>query len=408
MNAYAGLLRSGEVRRLVGASMLARLPTAMLPLAILLLAVETGGSIASAGLIAGAFVLGRATVSPAVGALIDRIGQPRVLLGGAAVQAVMLVALVAAAEARLHPLLVGAVAVAAGAASPPVQASLRALWPLVAGTAQRDAAYSFDATSQELIWISGPLIVGVTVAIGSAAVAVIAASVLGWAGVVLFATSSTSRRAPHDAGARSGRSALTVRGLQVLIATSACAGFAWGALSFGITALAIHLGSRQSSGLLLAALSAGSITGGLLYGSWSWKSSVMDRYRALFIASSALAAPLLAVGSVLIALPAALIAGLPLAPLYGASYVLTGRVAPRDAVTEAFTWTSSAFALGVGLGTSAGGVTTQWIGSWSAFALACAAPLAGCALTFLTRPGSPREADIPAGATGPLPPHASG
>ncbi len=408
MNAYATLLVSGEVRRLVGASMLARLPTAMLPLAIVLLVVETGRSIAAAGLIAGGFVLGRAIVSPAVGALIDRIGQPLVLIGGASAQAVMLVALVTAAEAHVHPLLVGAVAVAAGSASPPVQASLRALWPLITGEAQRDAAYSFDATSQELIWISGPLIVGATVVLTSAAIAVIAASVLGWAGVVLFATSSASRRAPHEAGRRFGRGALTVRGLQVLIATSACAGFAWGALSFGVSALAIHLGSRQSSGLLLAALSAGSITGGLLYASRAWKASVMDRYRALFVASSALAAPLLLVGSVLAALPAALIAGLPLAPLYGASYVLTGRVAPRDAITEAFTWTSSAFALGVGLGTSAGGVATQWVGSWSAFAVACVAPLGGCALTFLTRPGSLREADIPAGATGPLPPHVSG
>jgi MFS family permease len=408
MNAYVGLLRSAEVRRLVGASMLARLPTAMLPLSIVLLVVETRGSIAAAGLIAGAFVLGRAAVSPAVGALIDRIGQPRVLLGGATVQGVLLLALVAGAEAHLQPMMVGAVAVATGSASPPVQASLRALWPLVTGEAQRDHAYSFDATSQELIWISGPLIVGAAVAIGSAAIAVIAASVIGWAGVVLFATSSASRRAPHAAGRRFGRGALAVRDLQVLIATSVCAGFAWGALSFAISALAIHFGSRQSSGLLLAALSGGSITGGLLYSSWNWKASVMNRYRALFIAAAALPAPLLAVGSVLIALPAALVAGLPLAPLYGASYVLTGRAAPRNAITEAFTWTSSAFALGVGLGTSAGGVTTEWVGSWSAFALACGAPLAGCALTFLTRLGSPREADIPTGATGPLPPHASG
>src|SRR5205814_8110963 len=128
---YAGLRGSREVRRLVGASMLARLPTAMLPLAILLTVVETGGPLAAAGLVAGGFGLGRAAVSPVLGALIDRIGQPRVLLGGAVVQALLLVALVAGAEARLTLLVVGAIAVAAGAASPPVQASLRALWPLV-------------------------------------------------------------------------------------------------------------------------------------------------------------------------------------------------------------------------------------------------------------------------------------
>src|SRR3954447_12849551 len=50
VNAYAGLLASPNVRRLIFASTIARLPAAMLPLAILLLVVETSGSIAAGGL----------------------------------------------------------------------------------------------------------------------------------------------------------------------------------------------------------------------------------------------------------------------------------------------------------------------------------------------------------------------
>jgi MFS family permease len=376
LGGYAALLARPGVIRLVAAGAVARLPTAMLPLAILLLVVESSGSLAAAGLVTGAFGLGRALVSPAVGTLIDRVGQPRVLIGGSIVQAALLMALVGAAGLRLNPLLVGAAATAAGSASPPVQASLRALWPMITLPAQRDAAYSFDATSQELIWIIGPLLVAAILGVGTPSAAVIGSAVLGCAGVGLFATSQASRDSPRSAAGSFLPSALGTPGLPALVGAGVCGGFAYGALSFGLSALAVQLGQRQAAGLLLAALSAGSIAGGLAYGAWSWRTEVIDRFRALLIACAALAAPLLFVGSIALGLPAALLAGLPLAPMYGASYVLTGRVAPRQATTEAFTWTSSAFALGVSLGTGASGIVTQSAGVHAAFALACLAPLA--------------------------------
>jgi hypothetical protein len=266
-----------------------------------------------------------------------------------------------------------------------VQASLRALWPLVTPPGQRDAAYSFDATSQELIWIVGPLLVAILLGTGSAAIGVIVSALVGCAGVALFATSRASREAARNPARRLTAGALVAPGMPALIGGSACVGFAWGALAFGLSALAVQLGQKQSSGLLLASLSAGSIAGGLAYGAWAWRSQVIDRYRALLIASTALSAPLLFVGSIAHAVPAGLLAGLPLAPVYAASYVLTGRVAPRDATTEAFTWTSSAFALGTALGTGASGIATQSAGVHAAFALACLAPVAAWLLSPFIR-----------------------
>ncbi|MBV8199847.1 MAG: MFS transporter [Acidobacteria bacterium] len=393
MNAYAQLLASGRVRRLVATSFVARLPTAMLPLAILLLVVEAGGTIGAAGLCAGAFGLGRAAISPSVGALIDRVGQPRVLTAGSVLQALLLVALVAAS--RAHALIAGVAVLAfvAGAASPPVQASLRALWPRVTAPDSRDSAYSFDATSQELIWIVGPLCVAAILPVATAAAAVIAAGVAGCVGVVLFATSEASRTAPRSATGRLIPRALAAPGLQAMVGISICGGFAWGAQTVGLSALAVQLQQRQSAGVLLAVLSAGSIAGGLIYGGRTWRGDPVRRQGLLLVAAGGLSAPLLFTGSIPTAVVAALVAGLPLAPLWAASYAITGRVAPRDAVTEAFTWTSSAFALGVSLGTAAGGVAAQSAGVRAAFALACLAPLAGWFLTpFIRDRGALAEA----------------
>jgi predicted MFS family arabinose efflux permease len=54
---------------------------------------------------------------------------------------------------------------------------------------------------------------------------------------------------------------------------------------------------------------------------------------------------------------------------------LTGRSAAEGTITEAFTWTSSAFALGVAAGNGGAGGVSQAFGVHGAFGLACVASL---------------------------------
>jgi hypothetical protein len=369
--------------------MVARLPSAMLPLAILLLVDERTRSLAAAGLVVGAYGLGRAAVSPMVGALVDRMGQTRVLVAGALVQGLLLICLVAAALLRAPLLVIVLVAAVAGGATPPIQACLRALWPVVtSGAAARETAYSFDATSQEMIWIAGPLLVALLLTVSSPVGTVIFSAVIGCAGVALFASSPVSLawrgsgRAPR---ARLG--ALAGRDLRVLIAAGVCVGLSWGALTFGLTALAVQLGNNRASGALLACVSIGSIAGGLLYGARQWAWPILSRYRTLLVANIACGAPLLVAGSVVAAAPMALLAGLPLAPVFASAYILTGRSAHAGTTTEAFTWTSSAFGLGVSLGAGLGGIVGQAVDVHAAFALACGASAAAWLLARFLRDG---------------------
>ena len=391
LSGYADLLARADVRRLVIASMVARLPTAMLPLAILLLIHERTGSLAAAGLAVGAFGLGRALVSPVAGALVDRMGQVRVLVTGATAQVILIIGLVVAVQLGGPLFAVVVVAVVAGAASPPVQACLRALWPVVtSGIPAREAAYSFDATSQEVIWIAGPLLVAALLTVGSAAAAVIVSAAIGFAGVALFASSPISHGwRGSTSGPRARFGALAGRDLRVLIVTGSFTGLSWGALTFGLTALAVELASNRASGLLLACVSMGSIAGGLLYGGRRWGWSILRRYRALLVANVACGAPLLLAGSVLAAVPMAILAGVPLAPVYASAYILTGRAAPNGTTTEAFTWNSSAFALGVSVGMGLAGAAGQAIDVHAAFALSCAASAAAWLLSRLIRSTNP-------------------
>jgi MFS family permease len=373
------LLGTVHVPQLVIGSMVARLPAAMLPLAILLMVETRTGSLAAAGLVVGAFGLGRAIFSPPVGAMIDRIGQARVLVGGASAQALLLVVVVVAVEAAAPLVVVTVLAVAAGGATPPVQASLRALWPKVTSSeAERDTAYAFDATSQEAIWIVGPLLVAAMLGVTTPAATVIACGGLGWAGVVMFVLSPVSRG--WRGSRRKGRrllGALASTDLRKLVVLSVGTGFSWGALTFGLAALAVHAGGSRAAGLLLACVSLGSIAGGLVYGSKTWLSSHLRRLRALLLVNIAVGLPLFFARSVIVAVPLSFLCGVPLAPIYGSSYVLTGRAAPEGTTTEAFTWTSSAYALGISLGAASAGALSQLVDLHAAFGLACLGSAAG-------------------------------
>src|SRR5918998_3834577 len=96
---YAPALRSPHVAPLLTASMLARLPFGMYALALVLYMAEERDSFAVAGLVDGAFGIGAAIGMPLQSRFIDRLGQRRVLLPLALLDAAATFALIALTEA---------------------------------------------------------------------------------------------------------------------------------------------------------------------------------------------------------------------------------------------------------------------------------------------------------------------
>jgi len=86
MNAIAS---SPGARRLFLLSLVARLPTAMLSIGLLVHARHLTGSFAAAGLVTGAYGVALGVGGPLLGQLVDRRGQTAVLVGSAAVAVVL-------------------------------------------------------------------------------------------------------------------------------------------------------------------------------------------------------------------------------------------------------------------------------------------------------------------------------
>jgi predicted MFS family arabinose efflux permease len=139
------------------------------------------------------------------------------------------------------------------------------------------------------------------------------------------------------------------------------------------------VGGRQASakaGIVLAVWSAGSLVGGLVFGSPA--GTVTDRGLALAITTMAAILALGALSPDPVVLAVVLvISGLALAPSLARLYTRIGLVAPDGATTEAFGWLSTAFLIGTAAGSSLGGVTVERLGSRPALAVSAAVALGG-------------------------------
>jgi MFS family permease len=353
---FRTLLRLPGVPRLVVSSLVGRVPASMGPLSVVLLVESVTGSYAHAGSAAGMFAIATALASPLLGRIIDRLGQTWVLISCGSVFAMAFATLALTAERGVDMTLVlGCVAVA-GLANPPLAPAMRTLWSAKLDGPTLQTAYALESTMQEVVFITGPLLVALLVTTISPAVAVLAAAGLAFVGTLSFATSPASRAWRGQPRARDWAGPLRDHGIRTLVAVMVLLAVGFGLLQVAIAAFAARNGAPGAAGVLLATWTSGSLVGGLFAGGRRRSAPVERRYVGLLL--------LLAGAFALLLLPetnlqmGALIvfAGLPIAPWLSCTYLLVDRLTPTGTVTEAFTWVLTGFLSGQSVGASLAGM----------------------------------------------------
>jgi MFS family permease len=371
---YRSVLAAPGCARLFATALLGRLPQGMDSLAILLLVRTHTGSYAAAGAAVGAYAFASAAFAPVQGRLVDRFGRARVLAPFAVGQAAGLVMLVLAASASAGAAVLIALAALSGAMIPSLAPAVRALLREVLPDPElRETAYALESVIQELIWITGPLLVALMITFTSPAGAVLVGAAVCILGTSLFVSTPLARSGGTRRSAGGRSPVLAIPALRVLLGPIALMGVGLGAIEVGIPSLALHAGSRPSSGLLLALWSVGSVTGGLWYGSRSWRASLGTRYRTLLLAAVVCSAPLIAARTIPEGMLCSLLAGLTIAPVFSCQYALIGQAVTPGVETEAFTWVAAALVSGLAAGSALGGAAISAAGVSAPFALACAA-----------------------------------
>lgn len=357
------------------------LPIGMAPLGILLLLRASGRSYALAGIADGAYALGVAGSSPLLGRLVDRAGMGRVLAPLAFAFPALLAAVAVAGSSGVPAVPIVALALAAGAALPPLGACMRVLWPmLVSGAELRSAAFLIDATLQEFAFIGGPPLLAAVVALASPLAALLGAAALGGVGTLLFVARARGRHAPTawaGGALRSGR-------VRRMLLTSAVLGGSFGALEIAMPAFCERHGARPAAGVMLAAIALGSACGGAAVGVRAARAPAERRLVAALLAYAALAVPLLFAPSIPAMVALAFVSGTPIAPAFGGAYELLDRFTVPGAITETFAWNTTAIYAGASLGTAVGGALIAAGGYRSALGLAAALAAAAGVLVALS------------------------
>lgn len=369
------LISSPGALRILVVSTVARLPLAMLGIALLVHAVHLTGSYAAAGMVVGANAVALGVGGPLLGKLADRRGQTCVLVVSGCAAGALLAAIGLLPVGTPVPLL-AALAVAIGLAVPPLGACVRTLLPsLVRDAGATHALYALETSAVELTWVVGPPLALGLAALLSTGIALVAAGLILAVGTVVFALEPASRAwSPGSMAARRHGSALHVPAMQTLVIVFVAIGVLVGAVEVGAASAAGELGSGTAAGPLLGLWGLGSLAGGVITArlgggarSAAGLSLVLAGLAAGHIASVAATGSLVALGAVL------LIAGAALAPAFAAVYAMVERVAPPGAVTEAFAWLGTAMAVGGAAGSALAGVLADGSGPPAAFALAGAA-----------------------------------
>ncbi|MGA5650319.1 MFS transporter [Streptomyces seoulensis] len=352
---YAAVLRVPHARRTFANALVGRLSYGTVPLSLLLATQRATGSYAASGAVLSVYGAAVVFLTPARAALVDRYGARRALLPLAAAHGGLLCVLAALTWRPGAPVpLIGGAAVLAGFCAPPLGPTMRAVWSAL--LADRDLlrrAYSLDGVAEELLFVSGPALVGVLVAWTVPAAGLLLGALLMVAGTAAFVTSPamTGPRPRTGGGERRGG----VRGLGAPVVVAAGTGLAISGVELLVLAqVGADSGDTDLVPWVLGALSVGSALGGLANGAVGWRGPTRTRLAGFAVALGlTIAAAGLAPGVLTLAVAMAC-AGAFIAPALTTAYLLADESVPASDRTRAGAWVNMA----VNAGSSAGGLTT--------------------------------------------------
>ncbi|MBM7057032.1 MFS transporter [Streptomyces durocortorensis] len=415
MSAFASLT---TVTRIAGPalpaiSFAARLPAAICPIATLLMLTELN-SIGTAGIAAGMLWTGQAVGGPFLGRYADRRGHRPVILAASLANATAVALFVVSALTAMPLVVQAALAAVAGLTVPQIGPLSRTRWIVLTDpkdgkdgknpSSTRDAreltrrALSFDTTVDELSFMAGPALAGVTVVLIHPAAGLVLAGLVMTVFGTLFALHPTAP--PGTPPRTSAHVRLLHPALLALFAMALLQGMIWGSANAGTSALSAHLGDTGTAGLVWGAMAVTSALTGLAITMRPIALEVTLQLRLAIVAQTLLLLPLLLVDSFLGATAAIAAIGFAVAPHLIAVFTLAEQVAPMERMGEAMTFLGSGLIVGQGVAALAAGQLAQHHGGHpSAFLLTCASGAVAVLVALtLVRPGtiSPyRAAHVP-------------
>ncbi|GAA1999970.1 MFS transporter [Catenulispora subtropica] len=432
MSSYMAVLRLPFAARTFAAALVGRLSYGTVFLSLTLALTSATGSVGRTGAVVAVFALVIAGLAPLRARLIDRHGARRVLIPLSLAYSGSLLGLAAATWRPGTPLWVleGA-AVAAGATAPPLGPTMRTLWRAMCGRdrALMQRAFSLDTVAEEVIGVSGPLLVGLLVLVVDPALGLVLSAGLVAVGTVAMMASpvvgtaaagrprgSAEQQEPQEPqerreqpapapraglfrrrGLRTDRTASQrplARILEPVVAATGV-GLGLGAQNLVIVAFAVQRHQTSAIAWAEAGMSVGSIVGGLVYGAVTWSAPARTRLPLLTAALGLCVAATGLAPNVWALTTATTVTGLFMSPLMACAYLVADELAAEDARTAAGAWVNNAFNAGSSGGYAAMGTALARLPLGWCFAVAAAPMLVAAGVARAWQPRVKEAAPAP-------------
>jgi MFS family permease len=393
---YADVFAIPRAWRFSVAGIIGRMPMSMYGLGTVLLISAGTGRYGLAGTVSAAGAIGGAVCAPQLGRLVDRLGQHRVLIPVCVIFALSVAGLVAAVTLRAPDWTLFLCGIAGGATMPQTGPMARARWSvLLAGSPRLHTAFSVESVADELCFVVGPAAVTLLATQVHPAAGVTCAALCALGGSLWFASQRSTEPpvvtlAPAPApvpapgpgpgpapgsrspAARVRSSRFAATGLAVLVPAYLFLGAMFVTIDLSTVAFATHFGHKALAGFILGAYALGSGTGGLWYGSRTWRAPAWQRLAVTLPLTVAGVCTFWAMPNLLVLTLVIFLCGMTIAPTLIAGYSLLESTSRPGRATEAMSWLSTGISVGVACGATAAGFILDAFGARWGYAFAAA------------------------------------
>lgn len=358
-------------RAFSGAGLIARFPLALNSLGILLLVSITTGSYAQAGAFSAVFTLTAAFAGIFTSRLADRRGQAFVLNVIAPLGAIGLAGLVISVSAGLPIALSVLFTLVSGIGQPAIGSFVRARWVAVSPSPQiRRTGFAWESIADEIIFSIGPLFAAwAAVSIWPGTPLLTSALLLVGGGLWLARQKQTQPQVSRAEHVVEHRPAWRSFALWLVVAASVGLGVLFGGFDVATVSFTEDRGTPELAGVILGLWAAGSLVGGLFFGSRHWGAPVAHQLRVTTTVLVIVLIPVPFVSNTWFLGVAAFIGGLAIAPSLISVFSAAERVVDPPALTEGLTLIFAGLALGFATGSAIGGVLVDQFSSAAAFTL---------------------------------------
>lgn len=366
MKIYADLLKTPGVARIIAAQLTARFPGGMLSLAYLLHIEGIHHSYGAAGLVLAATSVGQAIAGPLTSRWMGVWGMRPVLALTTAICAVSILTIAFVPMAVPLTMLVGFLG---GLSYPPVQPAVRTIYPKMVNSRQLTPLFSLDASAQEIIWVTGPVITTLVGTQISTTLAVLLCGIFLVGGGIWFISSPELGRVRIPRSKRKFGKVLGKPAVLIVTLVGITMVGSFAAVEAGVVATFGE--GDPSAGIVLGVFAAGSLIGGLAFGNLPIGPWTLARRTFIILVGMAVASIWLNAWWLAAAL---LIAGVGIAPALAAMFSMVASSVKFSDTAEAYGWVGTGQLIGAALGSAAAGFLIDANGPiggfWAAVALA--------------------------------------